>query len=84
MVRVGGMGYTCSPKESIGNRISNMTFLETGKAIDPQKNYVVAGWASVNEDVTGPPIYELMERHIRDKEVVNMQPNTAVIVEGMG
>jgi len=84
MVRVGGMGYTCSPKQTMGNRISNMTFLETGKAIEPQKNYVVAGWASVNEDVTGPPVYELMEQHIRDKKVVNMQPNTAVTIEGMG
>lgn len=83
MVRVGGMGYTCSPKETMGSRISNMTFLKTGEPIDPNKNYVVAGWASVNEGVEGPPVYDLMEKHISDKGVVAMQPNDAVKVLGM-
>lgn len=83
MVRVGGMGYTCSPKETIGNRISDMTLLSTGEAIDPGRNYIVAGWASVNENVEGPAVYDLMEKHISEKDVVAMQPNTAVKVLGM-
>lgn len=83
MVRVGGMGYTCSPKETMGSRISNMTFLKTGEPIDPGKNYVVAGWASVNENVEGPPVYDLIENHIKDKGTVSMQPNDAVKVLGM-
>lgn len=83
MVRVGGMGYTCEPKKTIGSRISNMTLLESGEAIDPQRNYVVAGWASVNENVEGPAVFDLMENHILDKKVVTMQPNNTVKVAGM-
>jgi len=83
MVRVGGMGYTCAPKEVMGSRISNMVLLRTGEPIDPNKNYVVAGWASVNEGVEGPAIYDLMESYIKDRKVISMQKNDAVKVVGM-
>lgn len=78
MVRVGGMGYTCQPTAAMGSRISNMTLLSTGEPIEPANNYVVAGWASVNEGVEGPAIYDLMENYIGDKGVVNMKKNDAV------
>lgn len=83
MVRVGGLGYTCAPKESIGSRISNMTLLRTGEQIDASKKYVVAGWASVNEDTEGPAIYDLMETHIKSKGTINLPPNENVKVVGM-
>ena len=83
MVRVGGMGYTCSPKESMGRRISNMTFLQTGEPIDAKKKYVVAGWGSVQKNVAGPAVYDLIEKHISDRGTVSMQPNEAVKVIGM-
>ena len=83
MVRVGGMGYTCSPNESIGSRISDMTLLATGKPIDPAKSYVVGGWASVNEGVEGPPIYDLMEAHLKNTGVVNIPKNEHVKVKGV-
>ena len=54
MVRVGGMGYTIDPKKPIGQRITNMTMLKEGKPIDPSREYVVAGWASINEATEGP------------------------------
>ena len=60
MVRVGGLGYTIDIQQPIGKRISNMVHLGSGEAIDPAKNYVVAGWASVNEGTEGPPIYDLV------------------------
>lgn len=82
MVRVGGMGYTCAPKSDIGNRISNMTFLETGEPIEASRSYVVAGWASVNEDVEGPAIYDLMADYISKKQTINMPKNESVIVSG--
>jgi len=44
MVRVGGMGYTCAPKEEIGARITDMTLLRTGKTIEASKTYTVGGW----------------------------------------
>jgi len=83
MVRVGGMGYTCAPKENIGSRISNMTLLKTGKPIDPARKYVVAGWASVNEGTKGPAIYDLMEKHISAKKVIDMPKNESVKIIGM-
>ncbi len=83
MVRVGGMGYTCAPKESMGGRISNMTLLKTGEAIDPARSYTVAGWASVNEGVEGPAIYDLMETYISKQDTVNVPRNDAVKVIGV-
>ncbi len=83
MVRVGGMGYTCAPKENIGKRISNMTLLKTGKPIDPSRKYVVAGWASVNEGTKGPAIYDLMEKFIIDQGVIDLPKNESVKVIGM-
>jgi len=83
MVRVGGMGYTCSPKEKIGSRITDMTLLSSGESIDPGRNYVVAGWASVNEAVEGPAIYDLMETYIQSEDTINIPKNEAVKIAGM-
>lgn len=81
MVRVGGMGYTCRPRETIGSRITDMTDLTNGEAIDPAKSYVVAGWASVNENVEGPAVYDLMEQYLSAHDTVRPQVNNAVKVE---
>ncbi|MEQ8333355.1 thiosulfohydrolase SoxB [Nisaea sp.] len=78
MVRVGGMGYTIDVSKPIGSRISEMTLLKTGEAIDPGKSYVVAGWASVNENTEGPPIYDLVESYIARKGRIEITPNSAV------
>ncbi len=83
MVRVGGMGYTCEPKAEMGSRISNMTLLETGEPIDPNRSYVVGGWASVNEEVEGPAIYDLMEKYISAQTSINIAPSDAVRVTGV-
>ena len=83
MVRVGGMGYTCSPKLDIGSRITDMVMLKTGEPIDAKRKYVVAGWASVNEDVEGPAVYDLIESYIAKQDVINMPKNDAVKVVGM-
>ena len=59
-----------------------MTLLKTGEAIDPSKTYVVAGWASVNEGTEGPPIWDVVENHIRNLGTVTVQENTSVDVVG--
>ncbi len=82
MVRVGGMGYAIDVSKPIGARISQMTLLKTGEAIDPGKTYVVAGWASVNEATEGPAIWDVVEAHIKRKGVVTIDPNTSVQVVG--
>jgi sulfur-oxidizing protein SoxB len=82
MVRVGGMSYRIDINQPIGSRISNLTLTKTGEAIDPAKSYVVAGWASVNEGTEGPPIWDVVESHIRKQGTVSVAPNTSVDVVG--
>ncbi|MCX8954547.1 thiosulfohydrolase SoxB [Ruegeria sp. NA] len=82
MVRVGGLGYRIDVTKPQGQRISDMTLLKTGEAIDPAKSYVVAGWASVNEGTEGPPIWDVVENHIRSQGTVTVEPNTSVEVIG--
>ena len=80
MVRVGGLTYTCAVNEKIGSRISDMTLAATGETIDPAKTYVVGGWASVNEGVDGPAIYDLMEGYISGKQNVTVPDQRTVKV----
>jgi S-sulfosulfanyl-L-cysteine sulfohydrolase len=82
MVRCGGVGYTIDPAQPIGRRISDMTLLKTGVAIDPAREYTVAGWASVNQDTEGPPIWDVVERYIASRKSVRIEPNKAVKVRG--
>ena len=82
MVRVGGMGYHIDITKPQGERISNMTLLKTGEAIDPAKTYTVAGWASVNEGTEGPQIWDVVESHIRKMGTVTLSPNNSVQVSG--
>ncbi|MGS1095465.1 thiosulfohydrolase SoxB [Aquamicrobium terrae] len=80
MVRVGGMTYTCTVNETIGNRISDMKLVATGEPIDPAGTYVVGGWASVNEGTEGPAIYDLMESYITGKGTVSVPDERTVKV----
>jgi sulfur-oxidizing protein SoxB len=68
MVRVGGIQYTINPNEKIGKRITEMTL--KGKRVDPNKRYKVAGWASVQPNVTGTPIWDVVEEYLRSKKVI--------------
>jgi sulfur-oxidizing protein SoxB len=83
MVRIGGMGYRIDITKPQGSRITEMTLLKTGEAIDPAKTYTVAGWASVNEGTEGPPIWDVVESHIRKQGNVTLDPNTSVeVIQG--
>ena len=82
MVRVGGLGYRIDVTQPQGSRISEMTLLKTGERIDPAKTYIVAGWASVNEETEGPPIWEVVEAHIKRLGRVTIDPNQSVDVVG--
>ena len=82
MVRVGGMGYHIDVSKPQGSRLSNMTMLKTGEAIDPAKNYVVAGWASVREGTEGPAIFDVVENYIKRNGTVHVDPNKSVMVTG--
>ena len=83
MVRCGGLGYAIDVGKPIGQRISAMTQLKSGKPIEPKKEYVVAGWASVNEGTQGPPVWELVERYIAAEKTVRVAPNSSVKISGV-
>jgi sulfur-oxidizing protein SoxB len=70
MVRLGGVSYTIDISRPMGQRISDMTLRRTGQPIDPAREYVVAGWASVNEGTEGPPIWDVVIKHIQAKRVI--------------
>lgn len=80
MVRVGGLGYRIEINKPIGQRITNMTSLKDGQQIDPERNYVVAGWASVNEGTEGPAIWDVVENYISDKGTVTVDGASAIDV----
>jgi sulfur-oxidizing protein SoxB len=68
----------CAARVAMGSRIGEMTLLATGEPIDPAREYTVAGWASVNEDTEGPPIWEVIEQHLTKNPVVQLEPNRSV------
>jgi S-sulfosulfanyl-L-cysteine sulfohydrolase len=82
MVRCGELGYAIDVSKPIGQRISAMTHLKSGQPIEPKKEYVVAGWASVNEGTEGPPVWDLVERYIAAAKTVRVTPNTSVKISG--
>ena len=82
MVRLGGLGYRIDVTKPQGSRISDITLLKTGERLDPSTSYVVAGWASVNEDTEGPEIWNVVEDHIRKVGTVRPTENTSVKVVG--
>lgn len=82
MVRVGGMGFTVDPHAKMGERFTDMTILKTGELVDPNRDYVVAGWASVNESTEGPAIWDVVSDYIRKQGVIDMPENRAVKIKG--
>ena len=78
MVRVGGVGYAIAPGKPMGERISGLTELKTGKPLDADRKYMVAGWASVGQNTEGPPIWEVVEKHLADVKTVRLEPNASV------
>ena len=81
MVRVGGVAYSCNPKEKIGSRINELYLIRNGKQIEDNKNYVVSGWGSVNENVEGPAIYNLLENYINKKRLIKpLNPGSVKII----
>ena len=82
MVRCGGLGYTIDIGKPMGARILGLTHLKSGQPIDPARDYVVAGWASVNQGTEGPPVWELVEKYVAARKTVRVEPNTSVNVVG--
>jgi S-sulfosulfanyl-L-cysteine sulfohydrolase len=71
MIRVGGMDYVCDPTEKIFKRISNMT-LDDGTPIAMNKRYKVAGWATVERQSPGKPIWEIVAKSLQDHQHIKL------------
>ena len=83
MVRIGGMGYAIDVSRPIGSRISGMTHLKSGKPIDASRRYSVSGWASINQNTEGPPIWNVVRDYISAAKTIHVDANTAVKVTGV-
>lgn len=74
MVRVGGLGWTLDAAAPAGRRVQDLTLLRTGQPVEAGREYSVAGWASINQDTQGPPVWEVVMRHLSEGPV-RLAPN---------
>lgn len=84
MVRIGGLKYSIDPTAEIGKRISDMEY--DGAPLDANKDYLVAGWASVQEAPagdTGRPIWEVVAEYLRDKKTIKSTTLNEPNIKGM-
>jgi S-sulfosulfanyl-L-cysteine sulfohydrolase len=81
MVRIGGMDYACTPNAATGRRISDMT-LDDGTALQADKSYRVAGWASVNPQA-GRPVGAVVADFLRAEKTVKIKRANRVILKGV-
>ncbi|HJZ31226.1 MAG TPA: thiosulfohydrolase SoxB [Hyphomicrobiaceae bacterium] len=84
MVRVGGIGYTINVDAPIGNRIGNIVLLRTGAALEPTRRYTVAGWGSINENVEGPPVWDVIADHLKRQQEISPRPRGQVKIVRAG
>ena len=78
MVRVGGIGFKLDVKGERGKRIQDLTLLANGKPLEAARDYVVSGWASVNEGVEGPPIWDVVADYLKARDSVRFEQNKQV------
>jgi sulfur-oxidizing protein SoxB len=82
MVRLGGMDYTCDPTAVMGKRITEMR-LNNGEMISASKTYKVAGWATVNSQSDGAPIWDVVADYLREIQHVTLDKLNTPIIKNM-
>ena len=78
------MAFTIDVDAPAGRRISSMTLMKTGAPIEPSREYVVAGWASVNQATEGPPIWDVVANHLRKRQTIASVPSAPVKIVRSG
>ena len=81
MVRVGGLKYAIDPNKEIGKRITDMEL--DGKPIEADKEYAVAGWASVAQPLEGKPVWDVVAEYLRDKKSVTVTDLNEPVIKGV-
>lgn len=72
MVRVGGIDFSFAPKQTIGNRVTELR-KDDGTPIDASKKYMVSGWATVGSVAEGRPIWEVVSDYLRDAGTIKLK-----------
>jgi len=81
MVRTGGISYKINPTAKMGERISEITLTKTGKRLEANKSYKVAGWSTVGSKSPGEPVWETCETYLQNvKHIANLKVDTPDIV----
>jgi len=80
MVRVGGLKYSIDPNAGMGSRISDMEL--DGKTISADKEYSVAGWASVGQPLEGTPVWDVVSEYLRDKKTISHMELNEPLIKG--
>lgn len=70
MVRSAGLAYTLDVTAASGQRIQDLRLSRTGAPLEANRSYAVAGWGSIAQNVEGPPIWEVMFRHLAANPVL--------------
>ena len=65
MVRAGGITFHCEPNADMGRRISQLR-LGNGDLLDANKQYIVASWASVNQEADGRAMADVLVDFLKD------------------
>ncbi|WP_297528025.1 thiosulfohydrolase SoxB [Thiohalobacter sp.] len=81
MVRVGGLKYAIDPTADIGHRITAMEL--DGEPLDANKEYAVAGWASVAQPLEGRPIWDVVATWLRDRKTVTVNNLNVPKIQGV-
>ena len=82
MVRVGGLSYTCAPHALRDQRVTDLRL--HGKPLDAAKRYKVVGWAPVAEGAKGEPVWDVVERYLKDRKTITPRaPNVPRLI-GVG
>jgi sulfur-oxidizing protein SoxB len=81
MVRVGGMDYSIDVNAKFGKRITDMT-MDDGTVIEADKNYTVAGWATVGSQSPGKPIWDVVAEYLRDEKVAKIKKMNTPKIKG--
>jgi sulfur-oxidizing protein SoxB len=82
MVRVGGVSYSIDIGQPAGRRIGDLKLIRTNQPIEAEREYNVAGWASVNEGTQGPAIWDVVFNHLKKRGTVAPPEATHVRVTG--
>jgi sulfur-oxidizing protein SoxB len=81
MVRAGGVSYTCTPANAIGQRISELK-LDSGRTLEAHRRYKVAGWASVNAQ-QGAPVWDVVAKYLRSGRMAPERLGSGVTLKGV-